>query len=164
MICSEHVFTDIVLGCLPYHEIQRYQQICKACVDPVQHFITAHYQLEPFLSPFFCPNEALEFRHCLRDFEMFVSGSFPVQLLRRERFANADLDVYCHFENTIFFVPWLLKLGYAYQPPLTSNNLPPSTWSQRLLAICRAPCRHCYGARVQSDHRWRCSLISSQIQ
>jgi len=85
------MLTDSIFAFLSPAGAGIFKQVAKATVGPVEHYFRSQFQLEPVLHRFFSDDETIQFGKCLRNFEMFILGLIPVQVLRRERYSGSDL-------------------------------------------------------------------------
>ncbi|KAF7794274.1 hypothetical protein EIP86_005407 [Pleurotus ostreatoroseus] len=92
---------------------------CRIAHGAVQYYIVRAFDVNALLKRYF-PNP-LEFRALQRRTNALVSGSTALQFFLRERYPNADLDLYVDDAMSEEVARWVLAQGYTFRPSSFQN-------------------------------------------
>lgn len=105
---------DYLLRCLSPGELFKVSMSTTSAQNAVAAFMKRAYRLEPFLAPFFTPQQYVVFQEIQAHTGLIILGSVAMQFFLRVRYEQSDLDLYVNHRHIGVVHEFLLAAGYIY--------------------------------------------------
>lgn len=118
MTCQDSLIRELS----PRDRLQ-YSKANKEACSHVESFNRRAFQVEKVLSPYFSPEEIVEFRKLQYSTGALISGSTALQFFDCSVYPDSDLDLYVELDWCQSIADFLQRIAYTYRP---TKKQPPS--------------------------------------